>query len=179
MYTMNSCVQYRTALVYRLCGLGSGWNCTVRAVHRTNGVCTNTMGSSTLLQLRLTNYIQMIKSYDYHNYFYYYYNYQYTIIIIIIINIFTFNINIIGFYYYYSFNPISPKLIICLRLAKKVNVIIIDQGPAATVWGFTWSKTSTRCGLEVAAVPPSFSGRWKCHLAATNVKNRTEDSNIV
>jgi len=38
----------------------------------------------------------------------------------------------------------------------------------ATVWGFQWRKSSTRCGLHVAEAKANVGGRWKCHLAHTD-----------
>jgi len=40
----------------------------------------------------------------------------------------------------------------------------------ATVWGFQWRKSSTRCGLHVAEAKASVAGRWKCHLAHTDAE---------
>lgn len=38
----------------------------------------------------------------------------------------------------------------------------------ATMWGFEWRKSSTRCGLHVPNVTVAMSGQWKCHMANTD-----------
>ena len=38
----------------------------------------------------------------------------------------------------------------------------------ATVWGFEWRKSSTRCGLHMPEVTEAAGGEWKCHLANTD-----------
>ena len=38
----------------------------------------------------------------------------------------------------------------------------------ATLWGFQWRKSSTRCGLHVPAAKVQLEGSWKCHLADTD-----------
>ena len=44
----------------------------------------------------------------------------------------------------------------------------LDPLTIASEEGFSWLKSTTKCGLFYEAVNQSYSGSWKCHLADTS-----------
>ena len=49
-----------------------------------------------------------------------------------------------------------------------------EEGREETAWGFTWDKSSTKCGISFPSISLEEAGVWKCHLANTDVGDDEE-----